>query len=293
MKSMFMNYFKDGKLYQWDKNRDIFIITKTNIQEEFCLDQKGMEMFLKFDNPKIKLDKALIVQKGNNKATITVLSNEQLTIPKLEFENEFSVDIDKLKIANKFVSKSEVRPVLKGIKVGKDYITATDGIVAYRHTVKSNSDIIMVSQFVDALEGKGIITIKSNQQNVAYDDGEKIIIGRLYNGVYPNIEQIYNNVNTPNYIQVNKEVLLDIFKFSNDKDDTLIFEKNKITINGFNKFETELPMEFSGVKIGILLSKLQTIISCIKEEEIEIRYGSERTPLLINNEFLLTPIVLR
>lgn len=293
MKSNYMNYFKEGKLYQWDKNRDIFTISKTNIQEEFCLDQKGMDMFLKFDNPEIKLDKTLQVKSGNLKANINVC-NETLIMPNMDFTSTFKLSADELKIANKFVGTNEKRPILQGVNVENGRVSATDSFSAFRsknvNVESGEHNITISSQFINSItKFKGDITVKCNDNSISFEVEDVIYIGKLLAGNYPNLSKLF--IKNSNNMKFSKKELKDLLSYSNDKKDVVIFENNKLTIKGDNVFEVDIDLDIN-CKICVQLERLMNVISCIDDEEITISYEDGARPLYINEQYLVLPIKL-
>lgn len=293
MKSNYMNYFKEGKLYQWDKNRDIFTISNTDIQEEFCLDQKGMDMFLKFDNPEIKLDKTLQVKSGNLKANINVC-NETLIMPNMDFTSTFKLSADELKIANKFVGTNEKRPILQGVNVENGRVSATDSFSAFRskniNVESGEHNITISSQFINSItKFKGDITVKCNDNSISFEVEDVIYIGKLLAGNYPNLSKLF--IKNSNNMKFSKKELKDLLSYSNDKKDVVIFENNKLTIKGDNVFEVDIDLDIN-CKICVQLERLMNVISCIDDEEITISYEDGSRPLYINDQYLVLPIKL-
>ena len=85
MKAMFRNYFKGGKLYQWDELMNIYSISNTDIKHEFCLDQEGMQNLMKFENPIIQVGKTLKVI-GNKLTANIKLVDCEFIVPTMEFD---------------------------------------------------------------------------------------------------------------------------------------------------------------------------------------------------------------
>ena len=290
MKSNYMNYFKEGKLYQWDKNRDILTITNTTIQEEFCLDQKAMDMFLKFNAPEIKVGKTLQVQSQNLKANIK-LCNEPLIMPNMEFTSSFMVELNKLKVANKFVSTSPKKPILTGVNISNGFIAATDSFSAYRAECSSECNITLPSKYIDALVGGyKEVEIKCNSNTVLCEIGDTIYIGKLLEGTYPNVAGLFRD--RINQVTVNKEDLKSLLAFSNSKEDYVILGHNSLTIEGENNFEAELDLNIN-CQICMPYERLAKAINCINEEEMVIKYDDGTKPIYINDDYLLLPVLMK
>lgn len=288
MKSNYMNYFKDNKLYQWDKNKDIFTITKTDIKEEFCLDQKGMDMLLKFKNPEIKLGKSLQVKSGKVKANIKVCE-ETLNVPNMEATSTFKVNIDKLKIANKFVSTKDNRPLLTGVNISNNYVTATDSIFAFRSACENDCNVTVSSQFINILTSnlKGELELKCNSNLISCEIEDTVFIGRLIAGTYPDLQKIYEK-KPANQISIKKQELKELLSYADNKNAFVTIQENKLVINGDNDFEAdiELPIESN---IMFMLDRFSNVVNCIEEDELVINYTDGVHPVFINNEYLLMP----
>ncbi len=287
MKSNYMNYFKEQKCYQWDKEKNVISITPTEIKEEFCLDQKGMDMFLKFDNPEIKLGKTLEVKSGKTKANIKICEQE-LVLPNMEYTNSFKLDVNKLKLANKFVSKTQQRPILTGVNVNEGYIAATDSIFAYRTKCENDCNITIASEFINILnDALGEVEIKCNENTVSCEFNGTIYIGRLLVGIYPNINNVYK---TPaNTVVVNKEELKQLLSFSDTKNSYVTLSKNKVIIEGENIVEAEIDLDIN-CEIYLALDRVLTIINSIQETELKIGYDDGLHPLYINDDYLVLPV---
>lgn len=289
MKANYMNYFKNGKLYQWDKNKDVITISNTNINEEFCLDQKGMEMFLKFDNPEITLDSALRVKSGKLKSTIKVVTGENFVEPNLDFANSFRLDADKLKIAMKFVADKSNRPALTGINVSNNYINASDSMYAYRSECVNECNLTLANEFVNAIsKASGEIEIKYSDKQVCCEVNDTVYIGRLIEGAYPDFSRIYAGKPAAQ-VSVNKEQLKALLGYSQDKKDRVFFEPNKIMIQGDNDFESEIDFPIE-TKICFNISRLQTILNSITGDTVTFNYSDGVHAVFINEDYLLLPI---
>lgn len=286
MKANYMNYFKAGKLYQWDKSKSIFTITNTDIQDEFCLDQKGMSLFLSFKNPEITLGNTLVVKSGKMKANIKLV-DEKLLLPSNEYTSDFTVNIEKLKTANNFVAKNDKRIVLTGVNINKNYIASTDNFSMYKTECVSDCNITIASEFIKELPNqKGDITFKVNANSISCTIEDVTYIGRLIAGKYPDVSRIYTYEG--NIINLNKSTF-DILKYSNDKSDCLHIERNKLTLNGENDIEIEIDLDMD-VDIWFNCEKLENAIKNVSSENLEIFYNGTLKPIIINKEIMVLPV---
>lgn len=293
MKSMFINYFKENKLYQWDEAKEVFILSNTSINEEFCLDKSEMDKLLKFENPEITVGKSLKVTSGNLKANLKITA-ATLNFPSLEFENSFKIDIDKLKIASKFVGGKDGRAILQGINVRNNYISATDSFFCYRSECENNCNLTIASSFIKVLtELKGIVEVKCNSYYIYCEYEGVTYIGRLLNQDYPNIDNIYS-LGFEKSFEIDKKELKYLLTFISSTKDAIIFSKDKLKINSILNdvncdFEADIECDVEE-DIYLNYEKLNIIINSIKEDQITVEYSSSTKPLLINKEFILLPL---
>ena len=287
MKANYMNYFKEGKLYQWDKHQPVFTISNTNIKEEFCLDEQQMKLFLKFNNPEITLGSALNVKSGKAKATIK-LTESQLVLPNLEFTNELTVNIDALKLANNFVAKDDVRPILTGVNINNNYIAATDSYSMFKHECKSDCNVTIAGDFIKEIShAKGDITFKVNDKAISCEIDGTTYIGRLLAGTYPDVARLYSTAG--DVIKVNKSDF-DILNYSTNKSDYLHIQTNKLTLSGENEIEMEIDLNHESIDIWFNVEKIANAIKNINSDILEIRYIDSLRQITINDEIMVLPV---
>lgn len=296
MKSMYMNYFKEGKLYQWDINKEVYLLSDTNIKEEFCLDKSGMDTFLKFENPEIVVGGTLTIKSGRVKANIK-LRDEVLSFPNLDFTTSFKIDVDKIKVASKFVAKQGTgRVILTGINIKNGYIAATDSFSLYRTKCESDCNLTIASSFIKAIAMlSGEIEFKANDNIISCENEGITYIGRIYADTYPELSSLFQEIKS-NKIVINKSELKEFLAYATDKSSYVILSKNKLSINSTAsvknsdfEIDLELPIE---EPICVSFEKLESIINCINEDEIVIEYETPRKPILFNKDFLMCPCTI-
>lgn len=292
LKANFMNYFKEGKCYQWDKNNNIFIITPTelDVSLEFCLDQKTMETFLKFKNPKLKLGKTLQVQEGNLKASLKICDTV-LMIPNIEKDVTSKVNVEDLRTACRYIDVKAQKQVLQGVYLGRDIVCATDSFHAFKRSAESKASIIIPVEFISLLSGvEGDIELYSNKNNVLAQIEDSIIIGRLLDGNYPTLEKVYASLAKTKQVEFNVRELLDYLDFSTDKlQDYVVLSKNKLEIVGAIPFEAEIEGFDLDCTFNIAVEHLKTALKDIKEDKATLKYEGPIRPLFINDDFLILP----
>lgn len=294
MKSMYMNYFKEGKLYQWDENKETYLIQDTNIKEEFCLEKNDMDTFLKFKDPTITLGQTLVVKSGKVKANIK-LSDTKLALPNLDFDKSFKINVDKIKIASKFTAKTVGgRPILTGVNVKANFIAATDSFAMYRVACENECNLTITNSFIKNIASlNGELEFKANDNIVACEVDGVTYIGRLLLGQYPDIAKIYEGYGE-NEIALNKKELKEYLAYANGG--YVIFNKNKLVINEIASIENcnfeielDLPIEEA---FCVAYEKLKSVVDSIAEDDVVISYKKPTQPILFNNEFVICPCKL-
>lgn len=294
MKANYMNYFKDGNCYQWDKDNNIFIITPTKIDPEleFCLDKKMMETFLKFDSPKLKLGKTLQVQENQIKVNLK-LTETPLVIPTMEVTSTTYVEVSDLITACNYSAKTDKKPVLTGVFIGRNYIGATDSFSGYFKEIESNANITLPVEFISLLSGAdGEIEISSNKNNAKMQVGDSTVIGRLLDGEYPALENIasYQTKTETKNIEFNVKEFLKLISFASDEKDFVILSNNKFKIDGLIPFEAELKDFDLDREMIFAVSYLKTVLKDLKTEKATFCYVGEKRPVFINQKFILLPL---
>ena len=290
MKSNFMNYFKGGKLYQWDKDMNVFVISKTTIQEEFCLDQKSMDLFLKFNNPEIKLGKTLTVKSGNTKANIK-LTKTTLVVPEFESIHTFKVPSEALKMAVKFIATKDDRGALVGVNLGGGYINSTDSFSAYRTTLTCKvCNITITKQFIDAITSVNEeIELSCNHQMVVAKVSDVVYIGKLIAAQFPSFAKVYENMGNNTWV-INKNQFTQLLKYSVDSKDNVCLSKDRLRITGSTELEATIELDIN-CELVFPISKISHVLSAISQEEIVINYTDSKRPVFFNKDILLLPII--
>lgn len=294
IKSKYMNYFKEGKLFQWDERKTIQTIIDLGEEFprdlEFCLAKKDMDKFLKYKNPKLTLGKKLRVQSGSMWTTLE-LCGEPLIMPKLDFANEVNIDIDKLKTASKFVASDNKKPILTGVNIGKKQIQATDSFFAYRSEIEPNeTTITLTTTFINEIEASGVVNIKFNN-SLSYYLGEGIIIiGVLLDGNYPSLERLFDYYNFKS-VEIPMNTLTELLQFSDNKEDEkILFTPQGIKVYGLDsETQNEEPLNID-CKILFQLKRFATALKYCSGDMVTLRYISSDRQTFLNDDILVLPI---
>lgn len=309
-KPMFMNYFEDGNLLQHDKDKETFVLSKTDILGNFCLNQEEMEKLCKFiemanDKSKVKakLNGTILevkIDEPKLKANINTLSIDnkpQLNLS--EVISSFTINVDKLKIASAFSDKKGIRAVLNGVCVRNGWIMATDSFSAYKTPCEDTSvNLVINNSFINILkELKGNIKLETDGTKIWHKNENGLTyVGRLLNGTYPNLENIYNSIKNFDTAVLNLEPIYNIFALSGSN--SLIgLTLDKFCINTSTSFVNS---EFEGIfdfkfenEFWYSSTMLKLVLSFINDKKnVKLNFSQDNptNPVVINDEFLILPV---
>lgn len=280
MKSNYMNYFKGGKLYQWDKDMNVYSIEPTNIAGEFCLDKKGMDILLKFKSPNITKGKTLKVQEGKTVVHIP-LTEQALVFPRLEFNQTFRVDAAALQVAQEFTATDNKRPQLMGVYIGES-ISATDNMTVFTCPAFGTGNVIIAKEFISALPKTGTLELKANNNMVAYENEERIVIGKLLDGKYPDTTKLA--LFQGNQKEIDLTPIKECLRFYTDMNDKVVLRKNSVSLEGaFNTtVEADFPIDFNCKTSAKFLDKV------LKHIEYDTCWCEARGKFLVFNGNFVT-----
>ena len=263
-----INYFKkvdDGcEIYSYaekvtTRNEVIVIKLDTQIEKDFCVDSKALEMVKALQPADITItDKSFIIKstKGKGKFTSRLLSEELFDLSSNELLREINVDVDKLVKASQYVSKNDKKPILTGVRVNSEgNIYSSDSFKAYFHIPHnlSNDGITIPVAFINLTKTlfndiKDINIYYNNNILMVENDNIKLY-GRLIEGNYPNMEKIISNIQYAKEVEVDVEELLDRLNIAQnvgsdeDKKTTICLSQNKIEALGDDNYEAEIKFD--------------------------------------------------
>lgn len=309
MKSNYRNYFKNGKLYQWNKENTVYTISNVNTDLEFCLDKFGMDLLLKFNNPTINLENnQLKIESGTIKASIPTIqealmiprlaevSEEQLAIEPEKALLEFELPIETLKYAINFVGTDIKKPILTGVNIGNKCVNASDSFSAYskEFNIDPAINITIPKTFIDELgkATKGTIQFKTDKK-VLYarvDDTEYYSV--LLEGNFPNVAGLFAKVkeSVVKEITIDKATIQDILNYVMISDGNIILSDYQIAITGENtNIQSMCALNMDEMSIILSLAKVRIAIAVIEDNEINLKIKSDKQPLILNDNVLLLP----
>ena len=316
-KPMFMNYFENGTLLQHDKDKETFLISKTEIEGNFCLDQEQMEKLNKFiemadSNAKvsIKLKGTILeakIDKPKLKANINTLSIENKpTINLNEPKNIFTANVEKLKIAYAFSAKKSARAILNGVCIKNGYILATDSFSAYKTDCNATDiNIVIANSFISILKDlKGDIELKTDGLKIWHTTKDnQTYIGRLIVGNYPDLDKIYNSLQENTEYRVDFSTTYDIFALSSQNSYIGLFSNsfciNTSTTSENAEFEGFLGFKLYGEDCALeneywfsttMLKQVLNFVGDKRNVNIALSTQSNMKPAIVNDEFLILPV---
>lgn len=315
VKTMQINLFKGNRLYSFNKGVDVIIVCQlsdVNFENDFAIDSKSFDLIKKFSNPDLELiGNELIVKEGKKKFKTKTFKAD---LPEFNTSNltEFSVNYESLKIARKFTSNKDIRPVLTAINLKENgNIYATDSFVLYRNSITdySNDDNIksinIPNTFVDILEKPtdDNINIKFNNSCVMAKFDNLIYIGRLIMGDFPKLSRSLRN-SGGNSVKYDLTELKSNIEFANnvgtskENNGNIIcrLKNNQIRCYGASEYENEIDniSYDEDFDLSIVIDKIVLLLSVIKNtNNIELKFGGSFTPIICENDnqtIVITPI---
>lgn len=316
------NYFEKREkgcvLYSYSNKSNMTIVCELDdfeIDNDFCVDNKALEM-LKVLNPinnvNIK-NNSFIVESKKGKYKSKLIETNNFLKPKMIFENNFEIDLNRLKTASKFCSKNDKKPILTGVNANSNGdINATDSFVAYRYVNQKNVGkscyvITIPSEFIDFISkttNDSEVTINFNTNTCMIQIDNIKYINRLLEGNYPDLSKIFNARLNSNQIEFDinelKEKVAIAKNIGSNKDMPiyLTFNNDTFIANGSNDFASELSnvadyKDFD-YKFTISLNYLSEVLNCLTDnEKVKLGYVESVRPIFIEengNEFLILPV---
>lgn len=290
MKANIINYFKNGKLYQYDPKMLLYIITKVDIDGIFCLDKKMMEKFLKIKSPKVSYEDGFIRVENDLYKTKLITTKVDLFEPDLRIDGSFVVEPNYVKKALNFVSKDNKNPSLKGVYISKTGVFATNSYFIYRSSECGDETIIITTNFAkELIKEKKPILLNFNSRYVFYErEDESIVLSPISKG-FLKIDSFYKNKYFDK-VNISRKLLNNLLEFSDD-DDLITFENDLIKVRNV-KTKTEFETIFDGNfynQLNFECKFFKTIIENVDKDYITLEYVDGRKLVKINDEFIILP----
>lgn len=308
--NLFKKENKGCTLYSYSVKNLITIVAELpefEIPFDFYVDDKAINMLnLLAPIKSVDIDNVCMTikgAKGNYKARFI---EGNITLPNLDLENKTTLDMYRLKIANRFTSNKETRPILTGVNIKSNGdIYATDSYMAYRY--KSGVEAVELSEitiprtFVDFISSLFTenVELRFNSSSCLVKKDNVYYISRLLDGKYPDVERIFNNVKDGNKVVFDLEDLNEklniasVLDFNGDYS-VINFKNNTIKVRTENPYDAEIAVKSDNdYEFNIALQRLKAVLININSNELKINYEGMLKQLYIEengNEFILLPV---
>lgn len=275
------NLFKDGKYYGYGFNSNVVIICNTDIKDNFCIDAKAFDMMKLLDG-EITINKSFNIKSSKGKYKAKLIESNFIE-PNLDFDNNFTINTNDLKIAKDFVSNNEARPIFTGVNLNDlGQVVATDSMILFRNKdAYSENNITLPTQFIDLMPNDKEITISFNKRQCMFEYDDVKYISRLIEGNYPDVRKLFNYSGELNTISIN-----DYLDVANKIGGYASFNNNIIKFEGDSEFETECK---HNMDCCITFNNLLKV--CKYNNTLNILYKGPTKPLLINDKYIILPVI--
>ena len=299
---------KGCTLYSFSEKRTTTIICKLEdfeIDQDFCVDDKTINMIKLLEPQEIKIDKGLFIIKSKKGKYKTKLLEK--TYKKIDFSNTKNITINKniLEIAKNFCSINSSKPVLNGVNFKNGEIVATDSYSCFRKITTDDSEynFIVPREFIELICKE----IETQEIKIAYNDVLCLVyddnityVSPLINGIFPDITNIYKLNVGSSILKFNYADFLDKYNIAKqvglnlNKNIIITFTNDKMIAKGDDTFETDLIN--LGDKIdynfSVTTDKFNLLINSINQytEYLEINYHDTLNPLFYNEEIVILPV---
>ena len=263
-----INYFlkeeKGCSLYSFaEKNEErqnviIVRLESFEIEKDFTIDNKAINMLRLLQPAEIKVtDNNFIIKSSKGKFSSKLINCDNFFKPNLEVLNEFDTNFEYLNKASAYVSKSDKKPILTGVRLDANgNIYATDSFRVYSKIVGdfSSNGITMPTAFIktinDILNIEGRINNKYNNNNDIVEQDNITIVDRLLEGNYPSIEKIIKGVELASVVEINREEFVETLLLSQNVDSNddvngtiVVLTENKFETKGNEIYENNIKFE--------------------------------------------------
>ena len=261
-------------------NSDVYIIVSypMDIEKSFAITDSTLQAIVKLQpDVEVKLNEKSIVATSKKGRYTGKYINNDFAKPNTNYENNCEVDLDILSKASNFASSSEKKPILMGVNVdANSNMIATDGfkIFEYRSNASNNLE---GSITIDANLIKIASGIFSNKNTVAFVDGNVMVVGRLLEGKFPSLANIFKMIENEGKHPLNKNEILECLDFTKiaganvkvkDIGIYAILQENKFIGKSDETFEKEIT--YHGGEIIFDANYLELVLKSFKTNNVEI-----------------------
>lgn len=286
------NYFKEGKVYRYNDDRNIIVIDKANEvvgAPEFCLEEKQYVQFSNFNATTVELSNkgTLLLKKQGYKLSLPVMTT-QLVLPEVEESScEVEIDCNELKRASKYTAAGNRRPTLSGVHLCKNIIEATDSMKLYRTEIECNIDesIIIPKFFIDELPN-GMQRFMISKHNIVFKSDEKTIISKLLIGIFPDLTRLFKGFAGNTHINLDVNAIRELAKYICEEETVITISKDKISIKGQSLVEGECNYDLP-FDLKFTTRYLLQVLNDYNKEELEVTYSGNHGAVKLGDKVLL------
>lgn len=264
----------------------------------------------------ISLEDDWKVKVSTQKGVFTFVSQKPEDFPKHTSVSEMThitdicmEEMEKIKKAEVFSCKDELRPVMSSVLVDKDTIVGTDAhtLSFYPSVKERDSSFLIDNKIAKHISGlkREMSVFEGGEDNnfIAFKVDNLSIVSRKIDGTFPNYKAIIPQANDKEMVLDSKNFLdaLDVAEISLPVSGLIVLEEKdgKISIRtedlDFNKsFSCELTGKGIGdsFKIGFKCQFMKNILKTENSKSTKITFSTPNRAMIINDYVLLMPLML-
>lgn len=269
-------------------NSDVYIIVSypMDIEKSFAITDSTLQAIVKLQpDVEVKLNEKSIVATSKKGRYTGKYINNDFAKPNTNYENNCEVDLDILSKASNFASSSEKKPILMGVNVdANSNIIATDGFKIFEYkgsesneqdgTITIDANLIKVA---NGIFNNKNIRLEYNKNTVAFVDDNMMVVGRLLEGKFPSLANIFKMIENEEKHYLDKNEILECLDFTKiaganvkvkDIGIYAILQENKFIGKSDEYFEKEIV--YNGDEIIFDASYLELVLKTFKNDNIYI-----------------------
>lgn len=269
-------------------NSDIYIIVDygLDIDRSFAITDSTLQAIVKLQpDVEVKLNEKNIVATSKKGRYTGKYVDMNFAMPNTLYPNSCNVDLDILSKASNFTATTEKKPILMGVNVdANSNMVATDGfkIYEYRSNASNNLEgsITIDANLIKIASGifsNKNIELQYNKNTVAFVDGNVMVVGRLLEGSFPSLANIFKIIESEAKYPLNKSEILECLNFTKMAGANLkvkdlgiyaILQENKFIGKSDEYFEKEIV--YNGEEIIFDANYLELVLKTFKTDNINI-----------------------
>lgn len=299
------NYFKKNekgcRLYSYNGNlgNDNYIICDypdLEIEKDFCVLNTTLETITRLQpNVDVNIGTDKIVAKSSKGKFSGKYVDSNLSIPTMDYQTSYPIDLSILVKAANFTSTNEKKPILTGVNLNGDEVIATDSFKLYKYHIgngKSESITLSTSyiKLADALFDNKLTFADYNRNSICIKQDNLMLIGNLLDGNFPDVQKIFagfDDITTP----LEKNPILESIEIAKISGNVVVgkdkmfyatLDENKFICTGNETFEREI--NYNGGKITFNAGNLELALKSFESDNIKIQSKNGQLSCLTTEE---------